>query len=308
MNNNHNTAPGMSSGSRKKAGGAVSAVLLLGAFVVASIYTGASEKGTLAGIYFSVGVIAPSLFIYITLSKLLTSLPAVVRLSERAAEPMMLVLGLVCGFPTGAVTARGLYESGSISKKRAEYICAFSNNPSLSFVLGFAGGHVFPQEDAGIKFSLLLALSSLINMIVFRYILFSKAERKLVGRTGTVFAATGRSFAETVSESALTLISVCAMITLFTCITYIINDMFCPSGIAKVVINGFLEFSGGTALCAQLPAAAGPAAAAAIMGWSGVCVHMQVRSVTGGRFSLVPFVCAKLLQSAVMAAGALLLF
>ena len=98
------------------------------------------------------------------------------------------------------------------------------------------------------------------------------------------------------------------MITLFTCITYIINDMFCPSGIAKVVINGFLEFSGGTALCAQLPAAAGPAAAAAIMGWSGVCVHMQVRSVTGGRFSLVPFVCAKLLQSAVMAAGALLLF
>ena len=95
MNNNHNTAPGMSSGSRKKAGGAVSAVLLLGAFVVASIYTGASEKGTLAGIYFSVGVIAPSLFIYITLSKLLTSLPAVVRLSERAAEPMMLVLGLV---------------------------------------------------------------------------------------------------------------------------------------------------------------------------------------------------------------------
>lgn len=73
-------------------------------------------------------------------------------------------------------------------------------------------------------------------------------------------------------------------------------------------MSGILEFSGGISLCAGLSGVAGPVLAAALLGWSGICVQMQVRAVAGELLSVGMFTCARVLQAAVMALGAFFLF
>ena len=286
----------------------VLAAALLAAFVLLNVYGRTAEAGTLAGIRFCVTVIAPSLFIYIVLSKLILGSAAAGWFAKPSQALFLLALGFLCGFPTGAVLARELYDRGGVSAKRASYICAYANNPSLSFVLGFAGERAFPGSGAGWKFSLLIIASSLLNMLVLRAVFFTAEERAELSKPLALGRSESKSLVDAVSESADTMIRVCAMITVFACVGTLLNELADLSGLPAALLSGFLEFSGGIALCAELPGVAGPVLAAALLGWAGLSVQMQVRAVAGELLLTRMFLCARVLQAAVMALGAFFLF
>ena len=286
----------------------VLAAALLAAFVLLNVYGRTAEAGTLAGIRFCVTVIAPSLFIYIVLSKLILGSAAAGWFAKPSQALFLLALGFLCGFPTGAVLARELYDRGGVSAKRASYICAYANNPSLSFVLGFAGKRAFPGSGAGWKFSLLIIASSLLNMLVLRAVFFTAEERAELSKPLALGRSESKSLVDAVSESADTMIRVCAMITVFACVGTLLNELAGLSGLPAALLSGFLEFSGGIALCAELPGVAGPVLAAALLGWAGLSVQMQVRAVAGELLLTRMFLCARVLQAAVMALGAFFLF
>ena len=285
----------------------VLAAALLAAFVLLNVYGRTAEAGTLAGIRFCVTVIAPSLFIYIVLSKLILGSAAAGWFAKPSQALFLLALGFLCGFPTGAVLARELYDRGGVSAKRASYICAYANNPSLSFVLGFAGERAFPGSGAGWKFSLLIIASSLLNMLL-RAVFFTAEERAELSKPLALGRSESKSLVDAVSESADTMIRVCAMITVFACVGTLLNELAGLSGLPAALLSGFLEFSGGIALCAELPGVAGPVLAAALLGWAGLSVQMQVRAVAGELLLTRMFLCARVLQAAVMALGAFFLF
>lgn len=44
------------------------------------------------------------------------------------------LVGMLCGYPMGAKTTSDLYENGQITKKEAEYLLTFVNQPSPVFV------------------------------------------------------------------------------------------------------------------------------------------------------------------------------
>ena len=286
----------------------VLAAALLAAFVLLNVYGRTAEAGTLAGIRFCVTVIAPSLFIYIVLSKLILGSAAAGWFAKPSQALFLLALGFLCGFPTGAVLARELYDRGGVSAKRASYICAYANNPSLSFVFGFAGERAFPGSGAGWKFSLLIIASSLLNMLVLRAVFFTAEERAELSKPLALGRSESKSLVDAVSESADTMIRVCAMITVFACVGTLLNELAGLSGLPAALLSGFLEFSGGIALCAELPGVAGPVLAAALLGWAGLSVQMQVRAVAGELLLTRMFLCARVLQAAVMALGAFFLF
>ncbi len=286
----------------------VLAAALLAAFVLLNVYGRTAEAGTLAGIRFCVTVIAPSLFIYIVLSKLILGSAAAGWFAKSSQALFLLALGFLCGFPTGAVLARELYDRGGVSAQRASYICAYANNPSLSFVLGFAGERAFPGSGAGWKFSLLIIASSLLNMLVLRAVFFTAEERAELSKPLALGRSESKSLVDAVSESADTMIRVCAMITVFACVGTLLNELAGLSGLPAALLSGFLEFSGGIALCAELPGVAGPVLAAALLGWAGLSVQMQVRAVAGELLLTRMFLCARVLQAAVMALGAFFLF
>ena len=295
----------------EKTGKALKNVLaaeLLAAFLLLNVYGRTAEAGTLAGIRFCVTVIAPSLFIYIVLSKLILGSAAAGWFAKPSQALFLLALGFLCGFPTGAVLARELYDRGGVSAKRASYICAYANNPSLSFVLGFAGERAFPGSGAGWKFSLLIIASSLLNMLVLRAVFFTAEERAELSKPLALGRSESKSLVDAVSESADTMIRVCAMITVFACVGTLLNELAGLSGLPAALLSGFLEFSGGIALCAELPGVAGPVLAAALLGWAGLSVQMQVRAVAGELLLTRMFLCARVLQAAVMALGAFFLF
>ena len=284
----------------------VLAAALLGLFVLLNVYGRTAEAGTLAGIRFCVTVIAPSLFIYIVLAKLILGSAAAGWFAKPSQSLFLLLLGFLCGFPTGAVLARELYDRGGVSAKRASYICAYANNPSLSFVLGFAGERAFPGSGAGWKFSLLIVLSSLLNMLVLRLVFFTAEERAELAKPLALGGGAPKTLVAAVSESADAMIRICAMITAFACVGTLLNELAGLSGLPAALVSGILEFSRRHQPVRR--SVAGPVLAAALLGWSGICVQMQVRAVAGELLSVGMFTCARVLQAAVMALGAFFLF
>ena len=78
------------------------------------------------------------------------------------------VLGIISGYPLGAVTAGQLYENGYITKTEAERLTAFCNNSGPLFILGSVGAAVYGNIRLGIMlyvFHILAALTlSLIHI------------------------------------------------------------------------------------------------------------------------------------------------
>ena len=62
------------------------------------------------------------------------------------------ILGIVSGYPLGAVTAGELYADNYISKTEAERLLAFCNNSGPLFILGSVGGSVNFSDQESLQY------------------------------------------------------------------------------------------------------------------------------------------------------------
>lgn len=126
----------------------VLAAALLAAFVLLNVYGRTAEAGTLAGIRFCVTVIAPSLFIYIVLSKLILGSAAAGWFAKPSQALFLLALGFLCGFPT-ARCSRASCTTGAACRPSARRISArMPTTPACRSCSGFAGERAFPGAAA----------------------------------------------------------------------------------------------------------------------------------------------------------------
>lgn len=77
------------------------------------------------------------------------------------------ICGNLSGFPIGAKASAELYADGSISRSEAEKLCAFSNNPSIPFVIFAVGESLFNKRSIGVFLLLVLYISCFICMVIF---------------------------------------------------------------------------------------------------------------------------------------------
>ena len=131
---------------RAKYRDAILAAALLCAGAGLLFYSRQSMDAARQGLSLCANVIVPSLFPFFVLSSLVVELGMagyLGRALERVMYPLFrvggpgagaLVLGFIGGYPVGARTAIGLYQSGQCSKAEAERMLAFCNNsgPALS--------------------------------------------------------------------------------------------------------------------------------------------------------------------------------
>lgn len=235
--------------------------------------------------------VVPSLFVFSVLSGVLCASPAFYRLCSLpffGAEAAVLLLGLLGGFPLGALIAVELYENGAVTKRQAQYLCAFTNNPSLSFVISFTGA-VLGSKKAGLLLALLVFASSVTVGLVFRAFYLHKSERII---RISPLAAQSKGLPRVIKESSTTMLTVCGCIVFFGSISVLF-----PMAIAR-----FFELSGGISACV------GEVEAAVLLGFSGISVIMQVFAVCGGSISALPFTAAKILQGALMGIFAYFMF
>ena len=293
-------------------------------------YSEQSVQACREGLSLCGNVIVPSLFPFFVLSSLVVEL-GLARCLGRAAEGLMwplfrvggagasaLTLGLIGGYPVGARTAIGLYESGQCSRDETLRLLAFCNNSGPAFIFGVVGAGVFASGRIGLCLYLVHALASLCVGILFRFY----GEKGAPGRgRGAQFRATRFTAALTnsVKGAARSILNICAFVLLFTVIvrllfvcgfmglaartvSALLSGMGVDLRMAEQLLTGLLEVSAGVTGLASLSGAGRLPMAAFLLGWAGLSVHCQVLSfLADSGLGAGTYLAGKLLHGALSA-------
>lgn len=216
---------------------------------------------------------------------------------------MAFVTGIISGFPTGAITARDLYRCGNLSKSEAERLLAFCNNSGPLFIIGTVGVSVFGKPVYGVILYLIHIISSVIVGIIFsRY--NKDKHTSPPTRINQREMSIPEAFATSLNESAKSILTVCFSILFFSAVSRALFDLIPMSRNLSAILYGICEFSTGALGIGNLEIdiAYKLILASFVVGFSGLCVHIQVMAVTADSgLSLKPYIIGKILHSIIAA-------
>lgn len=263
-----------------------------------------AAKATADALLFFGKTVFPSLFLILCLSPVLPDSRAAGCLYRFpfGVEATVWLLGLLCGFPIGARSALQLYESGRIGKKRAEFLCSFTNSASLPFLTGVVGGRLHGSVRYGVKLALLQAASSLLVCFAMYFAL-----RPDCGGIPVCAETKPVSLVSRITSGCETALKIGGMLIFFGVAGEAVLLLTGLSGFPAALLRSVFEFSSGCACAALLPFPLDALCTGFAVGFSGLCVAAQVAALTGGKLSLRPFFLGKALQAAILPALLLLL-
>jgi len=251
-------------------------------------------------------VVIPTLFPFIFCGNIFIELGAariIGRYLSRLMLPMFnvsgagaiaLVLGIISGYPVGAICAASLYQSGECSKAESERLLAFCNNSGPMFIIGAIGTGMLGSHKIGVFLYIVHILSALFCGIIFKG--YGKKEN-------TIFLPPAKEEADkktaaldigaAVIKSVNTVFMICGFI-----ITFAVFTNALPQGNIRRFLYPFLEITGGIKNIAQgdvnvltLPVIS------FFTAFSGISVLCQVYGITKpAGLSLLPYFSGKLLQ------------
>ncbi len=271
---------------------------------------------TEAAIYYSrdaialcVSTIVPSLFPFFILSSILIYSGFSKSLSIVFAPIMTtlfgvgknsapaFILGLIGGYPLGAVTCVNLYKSNYISKDEAERVLAFSNNSGPLFILGSIGVGLF----SNVWYGVMLYASHLLSAVLVGIVLnaFSKPIYTPPTSYPDIYEMNiGELFSKSISSGINSMLSVCACVVFFSCISNLALD-YIGEVWFRPLIHSLLEFAGGSAAIVHsgFSVLEKLIYCAFATGFAGFCVHLQViGAVSDSGLSIYSYVKGKLLH------------
>lgn len=252
------------------------------------------------GLYLCAVTVIPSLFPFMVLSELIVAsngakqigrvfAPVFSRLfGISKASSGALALGALCGFPIGARSAISLYRSGEVEKDEISKLLCFCNNPSSAFIINAVGISLFNSKVLGrIMFFSTLLSAATVGIVINIFDNRSKkneqpkANDKPLSSESKKFSA--KLFTDAVSNSASSMIAVCAFVVFFSAIIACVSQAASKSSVPKEILAclfGFFELTSGAAKAASVDSPTLAAClCAAICGWSGLSVHFQIMSI-----------------------------
>lgn len=208
------------------------------------------------------------------------------------------VLGIVSGYPLGAVTAGELYENNYLSKSEAERLLAFCNNSGPLFILGSVGIAVYANIRCGIAMYLTHILAALTVGILFRFYgrkKHSSPPTRMTSRERSI----GEIFDIALQNGIRSILTVCGAVVFFSVASRLIIDLLPIGGTLGAMVTGAAEFVTGTMRIAALdvPLAKKLILTSAVVGFAGISVHVQVMAVIARyHLSLAPYIIGKALH------------
>ncbi len=271
-------------------------IAAIGLFLYLLAFPKIAAQPTRVALNFCGSILIPSLFVYMVLSKIIITLPWTQKFIRLVGlEAFSLVTGCLCGCPLGAKNAVTLYEQGSITKKHAEYLCSFTNNAGVSFVVGFVGGELFGNTQIGLKLFFFQITAAIITALVMKPIVFGKERLPKI----MPCKSSKIGFREAISDSAFGMINLCATAIFFMVAGGVAVNIFSLNPMGEAILRSVLEFSSGCASAAKCGRYA-IAITAFALGQTGLCVGLQVKSLLGNKLSFRPYIMGKLLCCSVM--------
>lgn len=249
------------------------------------------------GLRVSGSSVIPALFPFFVLTKFLLNLKApsapprwLDRLMRRCfgvsgACGTALALSFLGGYPVGAATVVSLYESGALEKSEAERALRFCNNSGPAFFVGVVGGVVLQDVRLG-----LLCYAAHILAALCCGLFFAGAKTRLhaIRRVQPSRIPAGKAFLDAISASCAALLQISGLILFFSVVSALLDccgltamllRLPLPGSEAerRALLCGILEMSGGVVSLTGTTHAA--ELAAFLLGWGGLCVHLQAASL-----------------------------
>ena len=266
------------------------AVLLL-----AFAFSGEVLEAMKRGMKLCVSTVIPSLFPFSVLCELTARSGAADGIARifggvfeklfgiRRVGALALILGVSCGFPIGTRCAISLYERGRIDHDELERLLCFCNGPSPAFLIGGIGASMFGSREFGIMLFVSELISCVAVGVLFRWLGGKRmGGERLVACTNEKRLGIAEHITLAVSESAKSMILVCAFIIFFSAFGGIVGKCLLSFGASRSVsalVLGILELTGGALAASELAPPASCLLVAAIVGWSGLSVHFQFVSI-----------------------------
>ena len=288
-------------------------------------FPAAAGAGVRSGLALCWGVLIPSLFPVSVLAGCLirmrgtgsASSPAerwmraLFRLPGAAALPFL--LGLLGGFPLGARLAASLCREGTLTKQDAARLAGLSNNAGPGFLLG-AAGTILGSPAVGMMLFGIQFTSAVLAGILLRGA--SKQQKKPSVNTET--STNGKAVSATailpksIADSALAMLRLTGAVAFFQAVSFCLFGLLPMDALPpiwKAFYSALVELAGGIALFRGISAQAVFPMAAALIGWGGLCVHLQAfQALSEAEIPFRPYLRHKFLQMLLAWSMGLLLF
>ena len=213
------------------------------------------------------------------------------------------VLGIISGFPLGAICAKDLYKAGNLSKPEAERLLAFCNNSGPLFIIGTVGTAIYLSPLYGIMMYIIHIISSVIVGILFRF--YGKNRHNSPPTNiNTAELALPRVITTALESASKNILTVCFSIVFFSSLAQAVLDVFPLSDTVNAILSGICEFSTGILKISVLDEDLMKklVMSAFIIGFSGLTVHLQVIAATANSgLSLKPYILGKCLHGIIAA-------
>lgn len=298
---------------KMKKGSRLVLLLCFGAMCLMLANAAAVREAAREGLRLCAGTVIPSMFPFLVIASLLTSL----GLGELLALPLSglmriysidgcgsaaLILGLLGGYPVGPRTAVQLYRQKQLTQDEANRLLTFCNNANPIFFLTVLGLGCFHSVRTGIYLWLIQLLSALLTGLLLGR-KKSSAHRQKNWMPTIHTASFPSAFVEAVRSGTRGILTVCGFVLFFYTAATPLRHL---PGLTGTFLLGCVElFSAVPRLTAN---AAGFVTAAALSGWGGLCVQFQtLAALSGSGLDGGKCVFSKAVQGVVSALLALLL-
>ena len=208
------------------------------------------------------------------------------------------VLGIISGYPLGAVTAGELYKNSYITKTEAERLLAFCNNSGPLFILGSIGVAMYSDIHYGVILYTAHIIAALIVGGIFRFYRYRDYTAPKTIMT-TPDRTAGEVFNIALQTSIQNILTVCGAVILFSMASRLFLDLIYVPPEIDAVLSGILEFVTGSVKISNLtlPVMRRLILTAVIVGFAGLSVHIQVIAVIAKyELSLLPYFIGKILH------------
>lgn len=290
-----------------------SAAILFCVFMLlcAVVFPAEAAESIMSSLSLAVRRVVPSLFVFSALAALFARIGLFTRAGRLGrlfglspACTAVALCGLLCGFPTSAVCAHALWESGEADAGEMRAVLPFCSNAGMAFVVGAVGNGMLGSRRAGYMLFLMQTVLSIVFILLFCRSKSTAAMLPVRAKKESL----SHALVASVSAAGGAMLAVCAFIAFFGAAA----DMIClvfPSvpPLLRAVICSFFEISRG---CAEFSGAAELSpllryvGVAFALGFSGVSVACQISERAGEiSLSILPYLAKKLIFGLAMAAS-----
>ncbi len=254
-------------------------------FAVLFFFPAEFVSGFSAGLSNCAQVVIPSLFPFLVASSVAGSceLPSFIK---RIAEPITqrlfrlpadclpaIILGQLGGYLSGAKAADSLYSSGVLSKSQTQKLLLFCINSGVGFSVNAVGNALLGSRDAGRILLISLSVSSLVMGFFLRFLPDTDSG---VPETVCKKITFSSAVVGSVSSASSSMLVCCGFVCFFSGLIGVIGGVI-NNQTAKIIVSCLLEVTSG---CADAAGKISIPVFAAVCAFGGLCVHMQIFSLS----------------------------